>query len=114
MNASFAPQVPFSVELLRKAATEPKLLELVFLLAQYPELIYSVPRRNYEPCSVVVYLFQVCHKISSCLDDVYVMDTRNRVDDKEVLVARFWVYWTARVIIGNGMRLLGLKPLERM
>ena len=59
--------------------------------------------------TIVTYLFELCHRVSSCLDEVYVMG-----QEREVADARFWLYWSARVTLGNGMRLLGLRPLERM
>ena len=78
-------------------------------LSQYPDVISAIPGRQFEPNYLVVYLMAVCHKVSSCLDEIYVMGR-----EKEVAEARFWLYWSVRVVVGNGMRLLGLKPLERM
>ncbi|KAI3643375.1 hypothetical protein MP228_012930 [Amoeboaphelidium protococcarum] len=113
LEATYSPPLPLSAGILAKADS-PKLQDLAFILSQFPELIAAIPYRGYEPCNLVVYLFAICHKISSCLDDVYVMDTQNKVADKEILVGRFWTYWAARVVLGNGMRLLGLRPLTRM
>jgi len=34
--------------------------------------------------------------------------------EKNLAEARLLVYWAARVTLGNGLRILGLIPLERM
>jgi arginyl-tRNA synthetase len=107
-NSSVLPPVPFSTSML-KHLTEPKALELLMTVAQYPELIASIPSRQFEPINLVVYLMALSHQVSSALDELYVMGR-----EKELAEARFWLYYTVRITVGNGMRLLGLKPLERM
>lgn len=102
------PDVPFSSRQLHLLKEE-KPLDLLVYLAQYPEIIASIPGKQFEPNALVIYLMALCHQVSSCLDDIYVMGR-----EKEVAEARFWLYWCCRVVVGNGMRLLGLKPLERM
>jgi arginyl-tRNA synthetase len=34
--------------------------------------------------------------------------------EKNVAEPRLLMYWSARITIGNGLRMLGIKPLERM
>lgn len=109
-KASYAPPLPMDAKQLNEEYLKhPKLQSVVFMLSQYPEIIKMLTERQYEPCNLVTYLMKVCHRVSSCLDEVYVMGR-----PKDEAIARFWVYWSARVILGNGMRILGLTPLEAM
>lgn len=99
----------FPSDLLSKHLQDPKALDLIFTLAQYTELIASLPERNFEPCQVVAYLMALSHRVSSCLENMWVMG-----QEREVAEARLWLYWSCRIVIGNGLRILGLRPLERM
>ena len=107
-DTSKLPPVPFSMDALKTLEQE-KCKDLLFVVSQYPDLIAALPERQYEPTHVVTYLMLLSHRVSSCLEEFYVMGR-----EKEVAEARFWMYWAARVTLGNGMRMIGLKPLERM
>jgi arginyl-tRNA synthetase len=99
---------PFRQELLSKL-DHPKIFKMLLTAAFYPDLIAQLPQRGFEACNVVTYLMTLCHEVSSCLDEVYVLG-----QEKDIAEARFWAYWCARMTLSNGMRLLGLTPLERM
>ncbi|KAJ3355768.1 Arginyl-tRNA synthetase [Allomyces javanicus] len=88
---------------------EPAVASLVTLLAQFPDLVRTLPNNGFEPCNVVTYLFQLCHAVSSALDTLYVVN-----QEEHIKKARMLLYWSARVTLGNGLRLIGLRPLERM
>jgi arginyl-tRNA synthetase len=101
------PPFPFNPALL-KHIDHPKIHSICLSVAQYPDLVAMLPR-NVEPCNLVVYLMDLSHRISACVEELYVIG-----QEPDVAEARFWVFWTARIVLGNGMRLLGLRPVERM
>ncbi|KAI8083034.1 uncharacterized protein BX664DRAFT_284905 [Halteromyces radiatus] len=88
--------------------TEEGALNIMRTVAQYPDLVKSL-MNAYEPCNVVTYAFNLSHEISAVFDALWV-----RGAEPEVADARLLMYWCARVTLGNAMRLLGLRPLERM
>ena len=108
-GASYTPPLDFDMSKMAPHLTHPKIHDLMLMLSQYPEVISLIPQRQFEPCNLVTYLLALCHKVSTCVEEVYVMN-----QEPDVSLARFWVYWSARVTLGNGMRILGLKPLEAM
>lgn len=83
-------------------------LNIIRIVAQYPDLVKSL-MNAYEPCNVVTYAFKLSHEISAVFDNLWVRGAAPDVAD-----ARLLMYWCARVTLGNAMRLLGLRPLERM
>ncbi|KAI7850352.1 hypothetical protein BDC45DRAFT_518620 [Circinella umbellata] len=88
--------------------TEPEAIEVLRTVAQYPDLVRSL-MNGLEPCNVVTYAFKLSHEISACFEALWVRGAAPELAD-----ARLLMYYCARVTLGNAMRLLGLKPLERM
>ena len=62
-----------------------------------------------EPCTIVTYLFTLGHAISVTFENLRVVGR-----EKNLAEARLLLYWSAKTTLGNGLRILGLKPLERM
>lgn len=87
----------------------PKLHNMALALAQYSDVIRNQPERNFEPTTIVSYLMDLCHKVSSAVEELYVSG-----QEPDVAQARFWMFWSAKTCICNGMKLLGLRPVERM
>ncbi|RCI06644.1 hypothetical protein CU098_012197 [Rhizopus stolonifer] len=88
--------------------TESQATDLIRTISQYPDLVKSL-LNGYEPCNVVTYAFKLSHDISACFENLWV-----RGAEPPVAEARLLMYWAARTTLGNAMRLLGLRPLERM
>lgn len=88
--------------------TEPQAIDVIRTISQYPDLIKSL-LAAYEPCNVVTYAFKLSHDISACFESLWVKGA-----DPAVAEARLLLYWSARITLGNAMRMLGLRPLERM
>lgn len=88
--------------------TEPEAVVLIRLLAQYPDVLKAA-MKTLEPCTIVTYLFKVAHQVSSCYNVLWVA---GQPDD--VAAARLALYNAARQVLHNGMRLLGLTPVNRM
>jgi arginyl-tRNA synthetase len=99
------PLEEVDLSLLSEASIGPVLM----LLAQYPDLVRNIQSNGFEPCTVTTYLFRLCRALSSVIDTLYVA---NQPD--EIKKARVLFYWAARVTLGNALRLIGLRPLERM
>ncbi|CAI4053252.1 hypothetical protein SUVZ_15G2480 [Saccharomyces uvarum] len=87
---------------------EPQLVELVRLLAQYPDILKRAFKTQ-EPATIITYLFKVCHQVSSCYKKVWVAGKSN-----DVAIPRLAIYSASRQVLHNAMSLLGLIPVDRM
>lgn len=88
--------------------TEKHAVDLVRSLAQWPD-VFANTVKTQEPITVLTYLFRMTHLLSSSYDRLQVVGSEERLKR-----ARMALYTAARQVLGNGMRLLGLTPLERM
>ncbi|KAH3899254.1 Arginine--tRNA ligase, cytoplasmic [Saccharomycodes ludwigii] len=88
--------------------TEEAANTLIRLLAQYPDVLRNA-LKTHEPATVVTYLFKLTHQVSSCYDVLWVAG-----QEKPLATARLALYSAARQVLNNGMRLLGLTPVDRM
>ncbi|GAA5933177.1 arginine--tRNA ligase [Sporobolomyces koalae] len=89
-------------------AAEPKARDLLMLISTYPDVVQSA-LKSLEPSTICTFAFRLCHAISSAWEVLLV-----RGQDKDVALARLWLYVCAKDVLGNAMRLLTLEPLERM
>lgn len=94
-------------------------IELVRSLAQWPD-VFTNTYKTREPVTVLTYLFKMTHLLSSCYD---AKDVNNKnaktmsvmyAESPEKKAALMALYDCARQTLANGMRLLGLTPVERM
>ncbi|KAK7908865.1 arginyl-trna synthetase protein [Apiospora marii] len=88
--------------------TEKHAVNLVRVLAQWPDVVGNT-LKTLEPTTILTYLFKMTHTLSSSYDVLRVVGSEH-----EVMRARMALYDAARVVLNNGMRLLGLSPVERM
>jgi arginyl-tRNA synthetase len=88
--------------------TESHALELIRVISQYPDVVQNT-LKTLEPTTVLTYLFKMTHTLSSSYDHLRIMGS-----EKELMKARMALYDAARVVLNNGMKLLGLSPVERM
>lgn len=88
--------------------TEAHAINLVRFLAQYPDVVANA-LKTLEPTTVLVYLFKMTHVLSSSYEHLQVVGS-----EKKVAAARLALYEAARQVLHNGMRLLGLSPVDRM
>lgn len=88
--------------------TEPHAINLVRALAQWPD-VFQNTIKTLEPTTVVIYLFKLTHVLSSSYDHLKIVGS-----EPELQKARMALYDAARIVIANGMRLLGLSPVDRM
>ncbi|KAI0047130.1 arginyl-tRNA synthetase [Auriscalpium vulgare] len=101
--------LPPPTEIATDTITEPAAREIVFLLGTYPDVVKTA-LRTHEPSGVVTYLFRLSHAISSAWETVVVKGEA----DVDKARARMWLYVCARDVLGAAMRLLSIRPLERM
>ncbi|KAF7789715.1 hypothetical protein EIP86_000661 [Pleurotus ostreatoroseus] len=89
--------------------TEQSARDIAFLLGSYPDVVKTA-LKTHEPSGVVTFCFRLSHAISSAWETVIVKGEA----DVEKAKARLWLYLCARDVLGAAMRLLTLRPLERM
>jgi hypothetical protein len=88
--------------------TEQHAVDLVRLLAQWPDVLLQTAK-TLEPITVLSYLFKMTHMLSSSYDVLKVIGS-----EPDVKQARMALYASARQVLHNGMRVLGLSPVERL
>jgi arginyl-tRNA synthetase len=86
---------------------EPQAVNIARMLAQWPDTFQNTIK-TLEPTTVLTYLFKLSQIISSSYDHLQVIGS-----DPELMRARMVIFDAARTVLANGMRLLGLTPLER-
>lgn len=87
--------------------TEPHALNLIRVISQYPDVVQNT-LKTLEPTTILTYLFKMTHTLSSSYDHLRIVGS-----ERELMLARMALYDAARVVLNNGMRLLGLTPVER-
>ena len=87
--------------------TESHAVDLVRVLASWPDMVQQT-LKTLEPTTVLTYLFKMTHMLSSSYDVLQVVGSEH-----ELMKARMALYEAARQVLSNGMKLLGLNPVER-
>ncbi|KAF8059913.1 hypothetical protein FPV67DRAFT_349524 [Lyophyllum atratum] len=90
-------------------ADAPHARDIAFLLGTYPDVI-KVALKTHEASGIVTFAFKLSHAISSAWETVIVKGE----EDLEKARARMFLYECARDVLGAAMRLLSIRPLERM
>ena len=88
--------------------SEKHAIDLTRALVQWPD-IFTMTIKTQEPVTVLTYLFKMTHALSSSYDHLQVVGS-----EEKLKTARMALYVAARQVLQNGMKLLGLSPLERM
>ncbi|KAL8905127.1 MAG: hypothetical protein Q9207_002828 [Kuettlingeria erythrocarpa] len=83
-------------------------INLVRALSSWPDVVQNTLKTQ-EPVTVLSYLFKMTHMLSSSYDVLQVVGS-----EPETKKARMALYEAARQVLNNGMKLLGLSPVERM
>ncbi|KAL8940434.1 MAG: hypothetical protein Q9211_002270 [Gyalolechia sp. 1 TL-2023] len=86
---------------------EPHAVNLVRALSSWPDVVQNTLKTQ-EPVTVLSYLFKMTHMLSSSYDVLKVVGS-----EPEIKKARMALYEAARQVLNNGMKLLGLNPVER-
>jgi len=72
------------------------------------DFCFSYDVVNREPTTTLTYLFRMTHILSSSYDHLRIVGS-----EPGLMKARMALYDAARIVLNNGMRLLGLTPVER-
>ena len=83
-------------------------LDLVFKLSEFDEIV----RDSYvdlEPSIIVHYLFSLCSEISK---SIAALDVKNA--DSKTASERLALFAAARAVLRQGLKILGLVPLDKM
>lgn len=81
---------------------------LVRELARFPEILYKA-QSQMESCMLVTYLFHLCNYINRAFKTLQI-----KGQEPELASQRLLLFSSARDVLGQGMRILGLKPLTKM
>lgn len=76
----------------------------------YPVVVKVALNLMHEPSGVVTYAFELARAISTAWENVVVKGE----EDVEKARAKMYLYECAREVLAAAMRLLSIKPLERM
>lgn len=87
--------------------TESHAVNLIRVISQYPDVVQNT-LKTLEPATILTYLFKMTHVLSSSYDHLRIVGS-----EKELMKARMALYAAAHIVLNNGMRLLGLSPVER-
>jgi len=87
--------------------TESHAINLIRVISQYPDVVQNT-LKTLEPTTVLTYLFKMTHTLSSSYDHLRIVGS-----EPELMKARMALYDAARIVLNNGMCLLGLTPVER-
>ncbi|KAI0641457.1 arginyl-tRNA synthetase [Trametes meyenii] len=101
--------LPAPSQLKTELLKEPQAREIVFLLGSYPDVVKTA-LKTHEPSGIVTFGFRLSHAISSAWETVIVKGEQ----DKDKAKARMALYLAARDVLGAALRLLSIRPLERM
>ncbi|KAI9276396.1 arginyl-tRNA synthetase [Sporodiniella umbellata] len=82
--------------------------ELVYTISLYPDIVQA-SLETLDSCSLVLYLFKLAHMISQANYNLRIKDV-----SPDLAKARLLLFWAAKTTLSNGMKLIGLCPLEKM
>lgn len=86
----------------------PDVLELVYKLLWF-EHVVELCLEDYEPSRIVTYLQDLCSCINVAVNNLKVIGA-----SEDLAAARLLVLSSARVVLHNGLRILGITPLNKM
>ena len=81
---------------------------LAIAISRFPLVLHACTQ-NHEPSTLIAYLFDLSHAISSAHSQLRV---KGSPDD--IAQARKLLFWAGRMVLHNGLALIGLSPLTRM
>ncbi|KAI9725657.1 MAG: hypothetical protein M1828_002942 [Chrysothrix sp. TS-e1954] len=93
-----------------KLLIEPHAIDLIRIMGAYPDAVTHTFKTQ-EPSTIVTYLFRLTHQLSSSYDVLQVIGAK---EGPEMSPARAALYEAARMVLWNGLTLLGLSPVKRM
>ena len=86
----------------------PEALEIVWLLAQWPDVVRTASR-DHQASTIVTFCFKLTHAISSAWEKLIVKN-----QERDDALVRLWLYRCAKDVLSSALRLMTVTPLERM
>ncbi|PWN38102.1 arginyl-tRNA synthetase [Meira miltonrushii] len=103
------PPSPLDISQLKlDLLTEPKARDLTLLLASWPDTVKTATREQ-QPSTIVQYCYKLTHAVSSAWEVLIV-----KGQEKDLALARLFMYRSARHVLNAALRLLTIEPLDRM
>lgn len=87
---------------------EPQAFELALTISQFPDIVQTSCQAM-DPSYLVQYMFKLAHATSQANNVLRVKGA-----DPDIAQARLLLFWAAKTTLGNGLRLVGINPLNRM
>lgn len=87
---------------------ETEVNQLILLISQFDEVVLK-SYEELEPCVLTIYLFHLCKTINIAWRKLSVKHQSNDLGNQRLLL-----FHIARITLAQGMKLLGLTPLEKM
>ncbi|KZC04096.1 putative arginine--tRNA ligase, mitochondrial [Dufourea novaeangliae] len=87
---------------------EPEVDDLIILISKFDEVVLK-SYEELEPCILTVYLFQLSNAISKAWKTLTIRGQPTDLGEQRLLL-----FHTSKLILAEGMKLLGLTPLEKM
>ncbi|XP_053974638.1 probable arginine--tRNA ligase, mitochondrial isoform X2 [Hylaeus volcanicus] len=81
---------------------------LIILISKFDEVILK-SYEQLEPCILTVYLFHLCHAVDKAFKTLRIKNQPPDLGNQRLLL-----FHTAKIILAEGMKLLGLTPLKKM
>lgn len=83
-------------------------LALLFSLSKFSMALLEF-YESFEPCKLVTFLMSISRQVNSLFQTMKVFG-----EEKEIAEARLAIFECARIVVCNGIKILGMIPLERM
>uniref|UniRef100_A0A0C9RV09 Probable arginine--tRNA ligase, mitochondrial n=1 Tax=Fopius arisanus TaxID=64838 RepID=A0A0C9RV09_9HYME len=88
--------------------TEPIINDLVSAISQFDEAVV-LSYQTLESCYLAKYLFNLSHTVNKTIQEI-----RVKGESSDIAAQRLLLYHSTRNVLNTGMKLLGLKPLNKM
>ncbi|XP_076619815.1 arginyl-tRNA synthetase, mitochondrial [Colletes latitarsis] len=82
--------------------------DLIILISKFDEVVLK-SYEELEPCILAVYLLSLCNAVSKTFSNLKIKGEPSDLGNQRLLL-----FHTVKIILAEGMKLLGLTPLEKM
>jgi arginyl-tRNA synthetase len=83
------------------------------VLYQFPHVIETAAQ-SYSPHLVCTYLFSLAQRFNSLYNQLSILGGNDQDKNYDQIGRRLLLTQATKIILHNGLQLLGIKPLERM
>lgn len=101
-------KIPINVNANTSLLVEKEAFELALTISQFPDIIQS-SCQAIDPCILVQYLFRLAHATGQANSSLKVKGA-----DPSTAEARLLLFWAAKTTLANGLKIVGIDPLDRM